>query len=153
MNIYDDDERWLLMGGLLCSHTIPLFKLFPGRPRGIFSGACSFLGPIFLPFFFVAYVRQKNAETATCRLAKRLCGVENAEPAAGSERRRGRREKKVAGQVREDVVTEGGRRAAEISYDFFLGELLLFVFGWESSNEARVFTTTNRLLGFSKECN
>jgi hypothetical protein len=46
--------------------------------------------------------------------------VEKAEPAASGERRRGRREKKeVAGQVRDDVVTDGGRRAAEISYNFF----------------------------------
>lgn len=67
-------------------------------------------------------MRQKKVETVTCRLARKKWGVEKAEPAAGGERRRGRREKKeVAGQVRDDVVTEGGRRAAEISYNFFLG--------------------------------
>jgi hypothetical protein len=63
----------------------------------------------------------------TCRLAEKKWGVEKAEPAADGERRRGRREKKVVGQVRDDVVTEGGRRAAEISYNFFLGGTLLFV--------------------------
>lgn len=99
-------------------------------------------------------MRQKKVETVTCRLAKKKWGVEKAEPAAGGERRRGRREKKeVAGQVRDDVVTEGGRRAAEISYNFFLGGTSSVCFGWESSNEAQVFTTTSRLLGFSKECN
>jgi hypothetical protein len=99
-------------------------------------------------------VRQKKVETVICRLKEKKWGVEKAEPAAGGERRRGRREKKeVAGQVRDDVVTEGGRRAAEISYNFFLRGNFVCLFCVESSNEAQVFTTTNRLLGFSKECN
>lgn len=38
-------------------HTIPLFKLFPGRPKGIFSSLTAFLGPIFL--FLLAKVRQR----------------------------------------------------------------------------------------------
>ena len=75
-------------------------------------------------------MRQEKVETTTtCRRARKKWGVEKAEPAAGDERRRGRREKKeVAGQVREDVVTEVGRRAAEISYNFFF-PLRLFVLG------------------------
>jgi hypothetical protein len=38
-------------GGGHCSHTIPLFKLFPGRPRRTFSWTWAFLGGILLDSF------------------------------------------------------------------------------------------------------
>lgn len=97
-------------------------------------------------------MRQKKVETVvTCRLAKKKWGVERAEPAADGERRRGRKEKKVAGQVRDDVVTEGGRRAAEISYGFFLrGKPLLFVLGGNPATKLRFSPQRTACFDFQK---
>lgn len=131
----------------VCSHTIPLFKLFPGRPRSTFSTTCSFLGAIFLPFFFVAYVRQKKGERVSCLARRsRWSAIGKAEPAAGGCKcrckRRGR-EKKVAGQVRDDVVTEGGRWAGRQRGTRKKKYLLLF------SHLTRKKAAT---LGFHQQC-
>ena len=98
-------------------------------------------------------MRQEKVETTTtCRRARKKWGVEKAEPAAGDERRRGRREKKeVAGQVREDVVTEVGRRAAEISYNFFFPFFCLFWVGIKQRSSG--FHHNALLAGILKECN
>jgi len=48
---------WIpLEGSLVVSHTIPLFRLFPGRPSSIFSSLTAFLGGIF--FLELANVRE-----------------------------------------------------------------------------------------------
>ena len=67
-------------------HTIPLFRLFPGRPSRIFSSLTAFLGGIFL----LAYDRrwEEVGEYIGWRFGVCTKQTANAGPAAGSENNR-----------------------------------------------------------------
>jgi hypothetical protein len=63
LNSFSGGKKWTVLCGKKgkkkgkgwgpSSHTIPLFRLFPGRPKRTFSWTWGFLGAILFDFFFL----------------------------------------------------------------------------------------------------
>ena len=139
-------------GALSGALTIPLLRLFPGLPRGIFSSTCAFLGGILV---FFAYERE-NVKAATSGSLVVLVAGESGETcpkaadlAARGEKARGREAKEERGEMRDDVVAierlmpasvahavshatpgEEGRSSLEIGVGRGIGQRCFFVGGW-----------------------